>query len=335
MNTEDAPTISVVIVNYNGSRWLSGCLSALTEDSTVSKEIIVVDNASSDDSLDVVRHYPHVRIAAQAENLGVAAGDNAGARLARGEWLAFLNNDTVPRVGWLAALKRELESDRTLGLAAARLLYLDDPSIIDSAGDGWTRAGNAFTRGHGQPASAYDTRVEVFGACGAAFMIARSVFDELEGFDEDLFLAFEDVDLSYRARLLDYGCVFVPDAVVEHAGSATLGRLSAEAVFFGQRNLEWVYLKNTPWPLLVASAVGHTINGVAAAVYFGRCGRFGSFLRAKAAAIAGLWPVLRKRRRWQARRTVPSAALWQVMERRSLRLKWREKKFDLSIATSR
>jgi N-acetylglucosaminyl-diphospho-decaprenol L-rhamnosyltransferase len=335
MATPDAPTISVIIVNYNGARWLTGCLSALTDDSTVSREIILVDNASSDESLEIARRYPDVRIAAQTRNLGFAAGNNAGARLARGEWLGFLNNDTVPRPGWLAALRRALDSDRTTALAAARLVYLHDPSIIDSAGDGWTRSGGAFKRGHGQPATRYDRPAEVFGACGAAFMIARRVFDELDGFDENLFLAFEDVDLSYRARLLGYRCVFVPEAVVEHAGSATLGRLSADAVFFGQRNLEWVYLKNTPWPLLLVSAPLHAVYLLAAAAYFARCGRLRPFLRGKAAALAGLRSVLRQRRLWQTRRRVSPAALWRVMERRSLRLKRREKEFDLSIATSR
>jgi N-acetylglucosaminyl-diphospho-decaprenol L-rhamnosyltransferase len=335
LRTADAPDISVIVVNYNGARWLTGCLSALDADSTVSKEIILVDNASRDDSLEIARRHPGVRISAQPVNLGFAAGNNAGARLARGEWLAFLNNDTAPRSGWLAALRRVLERDPTAALAAACLVYLQDPSIVDSAGDGWTRWGGAFKRGHGQPAARFDRAAEVFGACGAAFMIPRRVFEELEGFDEDFFLAFEDVDLSYRARLLGYRCLYAPEAVVEHAGSATLGRLSAEAVFFGQRNLEWVYLKNTPWPLLLASAPGHAIYLLAAGVYFARCGRLRPFLRAKAAAIAGLWSVLRKRRRWQGRRHVPSAALWRVMERRSLRLKRREKEFDLSIATSR
>lgn len=328
---ESTPDVSVIIANYNGARWLPGCLAALTADTSVSKEVIVVDNASSDDSLAVSARHDGVRLAAQSRNLGFAGGNNAGARQARGRWLAFLNNDTIPHAGWLLPLKRALEGDSSVGLATARIVYMHDPAIVDSAGDGWTRWGGAFKRGHGRPAADFGDSDEVFGACGAAFMISKMLFDDLQGFDEDFFLAFEDVDLSYRARLLGYRCLYVSDAIVEHAGSATLGRLSSDAVFYGQRNLEWVYLKNTPWPVLITTAPGHAIYTLAAAVYFAGFGRLSSFLRAKAAALRAIGSTLRKRREWQRRRKVSSLELWRALERRSLRLKRREKKFDTSI----
>jgi GT2 family glycosyltransferase len=275
-----------------------------------------------------------VRVLALDENRGFAGGNNAGARIAHGELLVFLNNDTRVRAGWLEALRAPLRRDAGVGFTTARLVYMHDPAIVDSAGDGWTRWGGAFKRGHGKAADAYQTPGEVFGACGAAFMMRRSLFEDLGGFDEDFFLAFEDVDLSYRARLLGARCEYVPEAIVEHAGSASLGRLSEAAVTFGQRNVEWVYFIDTPWPLLLRTLPGHGLLWAAAAFYFLRAGRFGAFVRAKLAAFAAWRAVLAKRAAVQRRRRVSSRAIWAAMERSSLRLKWREKGFDLSLRSS-
>src|SRR5262249_13107140 len=136
---------------------------------------------------------------------------------------------------------------------------------------------------------------------------------------------------SYRARLLGARCAYVPEAVVEHAGSASLGRLSEAAVRFGQRNVEWVYFIDTPWPLLLRSLPGHGLLLAAAALYFLRCGRFGTFVRAKLAALAAWRTVLAKRATVQARRRVSARAIWQALEPSSLGMKWREKRFDLSL----
>ena len=330
-----APEISVIIVNYNGARWLDTCLPALISTAPPNTEVIVVDNASSDESREMLQRYadanPALRVLALDENRGFAGGNNAGARIARAELLAFLNNDTRVHAGWLEALRAPLQRDAAIGFTTARLVYMHDPSIIDSAGDGWTRWGGAFKRGHGRAAEAYGTPGEVFGACGAAFLIRRALFDELGGFDEDFFLAFEDVDLSYRARLLGHRCVYVPDAIVEHAGSASLGRLSESAVRLGQRNVEWVYFIDTPWPLLLRSLPGHCLLLAAASLYFLRAGRLGAFVKAKLAALAAWRTVLAKRAAVQGRRRASSRAIWLAMERSSLALKWREKRFDLSL----
>lgn len=325
------PAISVIIVNYNGARWLDACLTALLGSAPPGTEVIVVDNNSTDESRAILQKYERVRVLPLDRNHGFAGGNNAGARIARGDLLTFLNNDTRVRAGWLEALRAPLERDAAIGFTTARLVYMHDPSIIDSAGDGWTRWGGAFKRGHGRSADAYGSPADVFGACGAAFMMRRPLFEELGGFDEDFFLAFEDVDLSYRARLLGQRCAYVPDAIVEHAGSASLGRLSESAVSFGQRNVEWVYFIDTPWPLLLRTLPGHCLLLAAASIYFLRAGRFGAFVRAKFAALAAWRDVLAKRAIVQSRRRASSRAIWQAMERSSLGLKWREKRFDLSV----
>jgi GT2 family glycosyltransferase len=163
-------------------------------------------------------------------------------------------------------------------------------------------------------------------------MISRTVFEEIGGFDADFFLSHEDVDLSYRAQLRGYRCRYVADSIVHHRGSASIGRVSRIAVFHGQRNLEWMYIQNTPLPLLIRTLPGHLLYNVAAAAHFARQGLLGTFASAKLAALAGLPAALRKRAAIQRARAVPAKAIWNQLEPRWLALKLREKRFDISMA---
>jgi GT2 family glycosyltransferase len=327
------PEISVVIVTWNGRHYLEGCLEAVATQTDVDSEIVLVDNGSSDGSVDFVRsRFPGVRIVALAENRGFSGGNNAGAKAARGEFLAFLNNDTIPDSTWLRALRDGIDAPSRFLLTTSRIVYMHDSSVIDSAGDGVFRAGGAFKRHHGARADAASASGEVFGVCGAACLVARHVFEELGGFDEDFFASHEDVDLSYRARLRGYRCRYVADAIVRHHGSATLGRGSASSVFHGQRNLEWMYLKNTPASLLVRTLPGHLVYNAASAAYFARMGHLGVFLKAKLAAFRGLPAIVRKRSAIQRTRTVGAREIEEHLERRWLSAKVREKHFDVRLA---
>ena len=246
-------------------------------------------------------------------------------------FLAFLNNDTIPDSAWFRALRDGIDAPSRFLLTTSRIVYMHDSSVIDSAGDGVFRAGGAFKRHHAR-AEAASASGEVFGVCGAACLVSRHVFEELGGFDEDFFASHEDVDLSYRARLRGYRCRYVADAIVRHHGSATLGRGSASAVFHGQRNLEWMYLKNTPASLLVRTLPGHLVYNAASAAYFARMGHLGVFLKAKLAAFRGLPAIVRKRSAIQRTRTVGAREIEEHLERRWLSAKVREKHFDVRLA---
>jgi len=329
----DGPEASIVIVSWNGRQYLEPCLNAVAAQQGADAETIVVDNGSTDGTAEFLRErFPWVRVIALATNTGFAGGNNAGVRAARGRIVVLLNNDTVPEPGWLAALLRGREAGGPHALASSCIVYMHDPRVVDSAGDGLLRWGGAFKRHHGASVDAAAESREVFGVCGAACAIPRSVFEELGGFDEDFFASHEDVDLSYRARLRGYRCLYVADAVVRHHGSATLGRISEFAVFHGQRNLEWMYFKNTPAGLLLRTLPGHAIYTAAAAVHFARQGLLGVFLRAKWAALAGLPRLLRKRAEVQRTRRVGGDAIWPHLEVRWLATKRREKQFDLGLA---
>ena len=326
------PEVSIIIVNWNGRRFLDACLTSVAAQQGVSVETILVDNGSTDGSAAYVRErFPWVRVVALDENRGFAGGNNAGVREARGRFVALLNNDTVAEPGWLKALLNAVGADDSV-LASSKVVYLHDPGLIDSAGDGMLRWGGAFKRHHGAPVESAPESEEVFGVCGAACLIPRRVFAELGGFDEAFFVSHEDVDLSYRARLRGYRCVYVADAIVRHHGSASLGRVSPFAVFHGQRNLEWVYVKNTPASLLVRTLPGHVVYIAAAAIHFARAGRLGPFLRAKFAALADLRRVLRQRAEVQQTRAVDAAAIWAHLEPKWLSTKLKEKRFDFSLA---
>jgi hypothetical protein len=298
----------------------------------VTHETIVVDNGSTDGSVEFVREqYPLVRVVALDTNQGFAGGNNAGAAVARGRDLVFLNNDTQVQPGWLSALCAGVNEAEGFLLTTSRVVYMHAPTILDSAGDGVFRCGGAFKRYHGAPANSATESCEVFAVCGAACLVRRSVFEELGGFDEDFFASHEDVDLSYRARLRGYHCRYVSGAVVRHRGSATLGRLSAFTVFHGQRNLEWLYTKNTPAELLWRTLPGHLLYVAVAAVHFARLGHLGTFIRAKAAALAGLRRALAKRAVVQRSRRATTEDITVRLNTRWLAIKWHEKRFDVGM----
>lgn len=321
--------VRVIVLNWNGLRWLDGCLTALRQQRGCTFEVVVVDNASSDSSVTVVRdRFPECQVIALETNVGFAAGNNAGAQDATAPYLVFLNNDTEVEPGWLAELVAVAERDGRVGLVTSHVVYMDRPGVVDSAGDGYLRCGGGFKRRHGEPVDRQAAGQEVFGACGAAFLIRRELFTALGGFDADYFMVYEDVDLSYRARLRGSRVMFAPGAVVRHAGSASLGRISANAVFYGQRNLEWTWMKNSPASLFWWSLPSHVIYNLAGAAAYARAGLLGPWLRGKLAAVAGLPSLWRKRRVVQQGRRADSAELWRLMDGDWVAIKRREKAFD-------
>lgn len=224
---EAAPTprASVIIPNWNGLRYLRPCLDSLARQTYRDAEVIVVDNASRDESVAVTRRdYPWVRVLALAENRGYAGGCNAGMAEAQGEILVLLNNDTEAEPGWLEALVAALDAHPEVGLAASRIMLYDRRDTLHSAGDLYRLDGTADSRGVWQPyGPPYDEPAYVFGACGGAMAVRRCVIEQVGPFDESLFMYCEDIDLNWRAQRAGWRCVYVPEAVVYHHLSATGG----------------------------------------------------------------------------------------------------------------
>lgn len=244
-----APQISIIIVSYNSRNDLGVCLSSLAQLTYPDYEVIVVDNASQDDTLSFLAiAFPWVRVIASETNLGFAAANNLGFAHASGAYLAPLNPDTRVEPGYLDALARVVSTDPQAGLATPKTVMMRAPERMNGAGLDITFTGLSFCRGLGESSDLYSTPCEVFGALGTAFLIRRDVLEDIGGFDESFFLYYEDTDLSLRARLAGYSCQYVPDAVVHHDYRF---KFSPSKCFTQERNRHVSLLKTLRWRTLL------------------------------------------------------------------------------------
>ena len=240
---------SVIIPNFNGKAFLKPCLDSLTQQTKKDREIILVDNASTDGSVDFVnRHYPGVKIISLPSNKGFAAAVNQGIGQGKGSFVTVLNNDTVVNPNWLEVLCGFLEENPRIGFCASKITKHDNPDVIDSVGHGIMRSGYAFNVGDAvKDSGQYDNLREVFGAPATAAVYRRSMLDDIGLFDEDFYMYLEDVDLSFRAQLRGHKCMYVPQATVRHRGAGTTGsQYHKDNVYFIARNTIYVLLKDMP-----------------------------------------------------------------------------------------
>lgn len=281
------PKVSVVIANYNGKHYLKDCLDSLYIQNFKDFEIILVDNDSSDGSADLVEgEYPDVILIRNPANLGFAEGTNQGIRDSKGEFILTLNNDTRLEPGFLDRILDPMEGNGRVGICASKMLFPD--GRINSTGLCISRSGAAWNRGMFQEDKGqYDHQEEVFGASAGAALYRRSMLDEIGLFDEDFFMYMEDVDLSFRARLAGWNCIYVPAAVVYHHHGGTAGYMSDMAVYYGNRNNPWVVLKNFPLRILLPSLPWIIGRNLGVILYYAVHGKGRVILRAKADAIRG------------------------------------------------
>jgi len=290
------PHISVVIVNYNGARFLRDCLDSLHSQTRQDYEIILVDNCSTDRSIEIITHdYPGITLIRNSTNRGFAAASHQGISAARGDYILSLNNDTRLSPRFLDEIIHPMEDDPRVGICASKMLYPD--GRINSAGTCISRSGAAWDRGMSEPDRCqYDSIEEVFGACAGAALYRREMLDEIGLFDEDFFMYMEDVDLSFRARLAGWTCMYVPGAVVSHHHGGTAGVGSDLAVYYGNRNIIWLAFKNFPAGLLITSLpwiIGRTIGVIG---YYTLRGQLRVIVRSKVDAMRGLNLSVRKRK---------------------------------------
>jgi GT2 family glycosyltransferase len=308
--------VSVIIVNWNGEKYLPNCLEALRKQVVKPDFIHVVDNGSSDCSVEILQsRYPEVQMIQLDENLGFAIGNNIALKTVSTEFVALLNNDAIPHPLWLTELLKALEEHPEAGFAASKMLYYNKPGAIDRAGDVYTRAGTGLLRGRGKPSEAYNKQEYVFGACAGAALYRTEMLKDIGWFDEDFFILYEDVDLSFRAQLRGYKCVYVPEAVVYHVGSSSIGDDTPTSVYYSHRNLEWVYIKNMPVSLIKRTIVPHLIYDLAAFLFFTAKRRGGDFLKAKWDAFKGIRLALEKREKIQKSKEVSDSYIWSLLEK--------------------
>lgn len=243
--------VSIIIVNWNGKEHLQKCLPLLFAQSYKKIEVILVDNASTDDSIGYVKQkFPQVKIIINKKNLGFAGGNNAGYRFIRGEYVLFLNNDTKVTSSFLSHLVVAIESEKSIGGVGGKMLLMDNPKFIDSVGSFFTTTGFLYHYGaYKRDGEKYNSQIELYSARGACMMFKRSVLEEIkvEGgiFDDSYFAYFEETDLCHRVWLAGYKIIFVPKSIIYHKLGATSEKLANSFVHYhSYKNRICSYVKN-------------------------------------------------------------------------------------------
>ncbi len=307
--------ISVVIPTWNGARHLPVCFNALRRQTLPPYEIILVDNASADETTDLVtRDYPEVHLIRLPENRRFAGACNVGMRVARGEFVALLNNDTEADENWLANVAGTFRAHPEAGFLSSKLRLFDQREKLHSAGDFYSVRGVPGNRGvwevdRGQ----FDTDY-VFGACGAASVYRRSMLDQVGLLDETFEFSCEDVDLSWRAQLAGYPCAFAKDAIVYHKVSATGGGTLNS--YYDGRNFIWLLVKDVPGDMWRAHAGAIlksqlSITRSALRAWRGQAARMR--LKGQLAGLLGIPRMLRHRAQVQRTRVISHEALEQLL----------------------
>ena len=307
--------VSIILVTWNSAVYLPRCFESLREQNYKKFEIIIVDNGSTDGGIDGIKEkYPSldIRIKKLDTNTGFAVANNIGAHLARGKWLALLNADAFPEPAWLENLVSAAKKYPNASFSS-RQIQANNPKYLDGEGDIYRLTGFAKRRSYNIPTYPVgDELVEIFSPCAAAALYPRQAFLDIDGFDEEFFSYYEDVDLGFRLRLHGLKSYYLPQAVVYHIGSASTGKMSDFSVYHAHRNLLWTYLKNMPsWLLWISLPLHILINLV-----FLLTRHRNVIFRAKKDALRELGNVLKKRRQIQRNRKASVKEIYHALDKR-------------------
>jgi len=246
----DFPLVSIIIVNYNGKNHLEKCLESLVKVKYPNFEIIIIDNNSTDGSLEFVENnHPEIIIKKLEKNYGFAYPNNLGSKIAKGEFLLFLNNDTKVDPNFLNPLIKSIMSNSKIAICQSLLLQSDGK--VDSSGD--------FMDVYGR---AYSSKIipkkqqHILSARGASMLVRKEIFNELDMFDEKFFVSFEDVDLGWRAWINGFEVVIVPESIVYHYGGLTISQMREEIQFHGTKNSLILRLTNFEFFYAIRSVFG-------------------------------------------------------------------------------
>ncbi len=289
--------VALIITNWNGQHHLETCLPSIFAQKFKDFVVVVVDNGSADGSVEWLRvHYPQVQVLQNETNLGLCMANNWGILATESEFVAILNNDTAYEPEWLDNLMRVMKSDPQIGMCASKMLLAGRRDMIESAGIVVDRAGIAWGLESGLSDRPGGAPEPVFGACGGAALYRRSMLQEIDFFDEDFFIYLEDADLAWRAQWADWKCIYVPEAIMYHAHSATTKEGSPFKTRLLGRNKIWLICKNYPWPYLLWYSPLIMLYELLAIGYNIALGRGGIALKGRIESLYQLPHMLAKRR---------------------------------------
>ncbi len=249
------PTIAIVILNWNGRGYLENFLPFVTANTCPGAEVIVADNASTDDSISFLNeHYPQLRVIKLDKNYGFAGGYNESLRQVQSDYYVLLNSDVEVSPRWLEPVIELMEKDPSIGACQPKLLTYDDKSTFEYAGGagGWLDyLGYPFARGRifdvcEEDTGQYDDAEPVFWASGAALFIRARLYHELGGLDSFFFAHMEEIDLCWRLQLAGHKIYCCPASKVFHVGGGTMPKGNERKVFLNFRNNLIMLAKNLP-----------------------------------------------------------------------------------------
>lgn len=311
------PLVSVVAINWNAGPYIAGCIRSVLESSYKNIEIILVDNHSTDGSLEALRasfnggHPARMSVIENDRNYGAARALNQGALKARGKYVMFLATDTRIEKDCVGALVRALEKDQGIGGVSAKLLMMREPNRLDSAGEFLNQFGILMQRHAGQEIDngQFDEQADIFSAKGTALTVRADAFRAAGAFPEDYFMFLEETDLCWRLWLSGYRVVFVPDAVIYHASGISIrshSRSSYLVKYYGCRNYMTTLMANLGALRLCMIMPAHAGMWVLLGIYLLLRGRKEGLY-----VLKGVWwnlahvpSVLKKRKQAQHKRTV-------------------------------
>ena len=297
------PKVTVLLFSYNHEKFIRACMDSVLAQTFRDFELIVIDNGSTDESLDIARSYcgrDRYTLIENAGNTGFSHAVNQGIAIAKGEYMALFNNDAFAEPDWLAELIKTADADPKIFAVSSLMLRYYEPELADDAGDYVTILGFACKRGDGLKASRYTKPCRVFSACGGAALYRKSILDEIGVFDELFFAYYEDVDLSWRANNFGYRNVYCPTARCRHICGATTGAVRYnpfKSIQSGRNSILLPY-KNQPILMLVLNFIPMLLGYLLKVLMFRLRGFGGDYAKGFREAWAALPKINKPKFKW-------------------------------------
>lgn len=248
------PLVSILILNWNGEDIIEQTVKSVLNSNYKNIEVLVVDNASKDNSIEILKKIPQIKIYQNSENQGYAKGNNTGFKYCNGKYIVTLNNDIIVDPDWLNEPVKVLESDQSIGIISCRQMNCFKQDIIDtlysfpSSHLLLSRFGNGQVYQKENPL--FSKPGYTIGANGASAIYRKSLIDELGGFEESFFAYHEECDLHMRAFFSGWKCKYIPVSVVYHKGSHSFNKVKKTFYYFHERNRIWFIYRNFPLMLI-------------------------------------------------------------------------------------
>lgn len=266
--------VTIIIPNYNGINFIKTCLDSLLKQTYNDFKTIVIDNGSTDGSVNYIReNYPEIELIQLEMNYGFDRAVNVGIKHSDTPYLILLNNDTEVEQNFVFELVKSIDKSKKIFSVSSKMINFTDRTIMDDAGDLYSIIGWGFQRGVGQQVERFNKGCGIFSSCAGAAIYRREVFDIIGNFDEDFFAYLEDIDIGYRAKIFGYQNKYCPSAVVYHVGSGTSGsKYNTFKVKLSARNSIYLNYKNMPFLQLLLNLIPLMAGYIVKLIFFHRIG---------------------------------------------------------------